>query len=46
MKIPSGKTVALVGASGCGSKFIYPSTISISFFLIRKYNNSINSTIL
>ncbi len=28
MKIPSGRTVALVGASGCGSKFTFSSSIS------------------
>jgi len=34
MKIPSGRTVALVGASGCGSKFIYsPSILSSVIFI-------------
>jgi ATP-binding cassette subfamily B (MDR/TAP) protein 1 len=36
MKIPSGRTVALVGASGCGSKFISSLSISASVFVITE----------
>jgi ABC-type multidrug transport system fused ATPase/permease subunit len=37
MKIPSGKTVALVGASGCGSRFsFYSSSILSSFVFVTE----------